>query len=45
VIARHGFGLDSNFYLAATFLTVSPLPLRNPDKLRRLAPGAEDRPV
>jgi succinate dehydrogenase/fumarate reductase cytochrome b subunit len=25
--ARIGYGLDSNFYLAATFLTTSPLPL------------------
>lgn len=25
--ARIGYGLDSNFYLAATFLTISPLPL------------------
>lgn len=25
--ARIGFGLDSNFYLAAAFLTVSPLPI------------------
>jgi succinate dehydrogenase/fumarate reductase cytochrome b subunit len=27
LVARIGYGLDSNFYLAATFLTVSPLPL------------------
>jgi succinate dehydrogenase/fumarate reductase cytochrome b subunit len=26
LIARIGYGLDSNFYLAATFLTISPLP-------------------
>jgi succinate dehydrogenase/fumarate reductase cytochrome b subunit len=27
LVARIGYGLDSNFYLAATFLTISPLPL------------------
>jgi succinate dehydrogenase/fumarate reductase cytochrome b subunit len=27
LVARLGYGLDSNFYLAATFLTVSPLPI------------------
>jgi hypothetical protein len=27
LVARFGYGLDSNFYLAATFLTISPLPL------------------
>ena len=26
LVARIGYGLDSNFYLAATFLTISPLP-------------------
>lgn len=27
LVARLGYGLDSNFYLAATFLTVAPLPI------------------
>jgi succinate dehydrogenase/fumarate reductase cytochrome b subunit len=27
LVARIGYGLDSSFYLAATFLTISPLPL------------------
>ena len=27
LVARVGYGLDSNFYLAATFLTIWPLPL------------------
>ena len=27
LVARLGYGLDSNFYLAATFLTISPLPI------------------
>ena len=27
LVARFGYGLDSNFYLAATFLTISPLPI------------------
>jgi hypothetical protein len=27
LMARAGYGLDSNFYLAATFLTIWPLPL------------------
>ena len=27
LVARFGYGLDSNFYLAATFLTVAPLPI------------------
>jgi hypothetical protein len=27
LVARFGYGLDSNFYLAATFLTIWPLPL------------------
>jgi succinate dehydrogenase/fumarate reductase cytochrome b subunit len=27
LVARIGYDLDSNFYLAATFLTISPLPL------------------
>ncbi len=27
LVARLGYGLDSNFYLAATFLTIWPLPL------------------
>lgn len=27
LVARIGYGLDSNFYLAATFLTISPLPI------------------
>jgi hypothetical protein len=26
LVARIGYGLDSNFYLAATFLTIAPLP-------------------
>jgi hypothetical protein len=27
LVARVGYGLDSNFYLAATFLTIQPLPI------------------
>ena len=27
LVARIGYDLDSNFYLAATFLTISPLPV------------------
>jgi hypothetical protein len=27
LVARSGYGLDSNFYLAATFLTIAPLPI------------------